>query len=138
MCSWTLFTGLITKMHKFFKHFTLQFIYLGLFLPFETILGDIILYFPWKITFIHSLCSGPIFTGDGPHIYIRIRGNFWQHKKYRFKRRSSLTLISCKKPSANFFAVVSRNPIETYEGCSISSWPNIEGITVAPIFYYYI
>ena len=25
-----------------------------------------------------------------------------------------------------------------YEGCSISSWPNIEGKTVAPTFYYYI
>ena len=68
MCSWTLFKGLITKKHKFLKHFTFQFIYLGLFLPFETILGDIILYFPWKITFIHSLCSGPIFTGDRPYI----------------------------------------------------------------------
>ena len=27
---------------------------------------------------------------------------------------------------------------DMYEGCSISSWPNIEGITVALIFYYYI
>ena len=25
-----------------------------------------------------------------------------------------------------------------YMGCSISSWPNIEGITVAPIFSYHI
>ena len=25
-----------------------------------------------------------------------------------------------------------------YDGCSISSWPNMEGITLALIFYYYI
>ena len=27
---------------------------------------------------------------------------------------------------------------EGYEGCSISLWPNIEGVIVVPIFYYYI